>query len=97
MQSLAEALRGADGGNKAPDGAEQISGAQASVHARRAVPSSGAIRRTDTGTLPIVALCPTGDGTTLARTLARVLVHRALIQDGAICAIDDCTNPMTSR
>lgn len=96
MQSLARALLGADGGNTGSDGTEQISGAPASVHAQRVVPSSAATR-TEAGTLPIVALRPTGDGTALARTLARVLARRALIQEGAIGTTDDCANPTTSR
>lgn len=40
---------------------------------------------------PIVCLRPTGDGRALARTLARVLVRRALIREGAMPALGDCT------
>ena len=42
---------------------------------------------------PILELRPTGNGTALARMLVRVLVHRALIHEGAICVADDCTKP----
>jgi hypothetical protein len=42
---------------------------------------------------PIVRLRPTGDGRALARTLARVLVRRALIQEGGLPASADCTIP----
>lgn len=99
MRSLAEAFLGADDNNKAPQSAEQISGDQATVHARVVMPSSVAPHRTEASgnRLPIVALSPTCDGTTLARTLARALVRRALIQEGAFGVADDCANPTTSR
>jgi hypothetical protein len=42
---------------------------------------------------PIVRLQPTGDGRVLARTLARVLVRRALVQEGALPAPGDCAIP----
>lgn len=98
MRSLAEAFLGADGG-QGLQGAEPISGAEVPVHARLAVPSSVELPRTESSstTFPIVALRPTGDGTTLARVLARVLVRRALIQEGAIGVVDDCASPTTSR
>lgn len=45
------------------------------------------------GAGPIVRLRPTGDGRALALTLARVLVRRALIQEGALPAPGDCAIP----
>ena len=98
MRSLAEAFLGADE-DQDPHGAGQISGAQAPVHAPLSVPSSVEAPRTEASSArwPIVTLCPKGDGTILARTLARVLVRRALIQEGAIGGVDDCTSPTTSR
>jgi hypothetical protein len=42
---------------------------------------------------PLVHLRFTGDGGALARTLARVLVRRALLQEGALPAPDDCASP----
>ena len=44
-------------------------------------------------TLPILALRPTGDGTALARALARVLVRRALMQERALDTVEDCAIP----
>jgi len=96
MRFLAEAPLCADEA-KASYGAEQISGAD--VHVRPAVPSSAEAPPTKaSGTRwPIVALRPTGDGASLARTLARVLVRRALIQEQAIDVVGDCANPTPSR
>jgi hypothetical protein len=42
---------------------------------------------------PILELRPTGNGAALARMLVRVLVRRALIQEGIIRIANDCTNP----
>ena len=89
-RSLAEAFLGADD-NKARHEAGEIPMAQAPVHTRTFVPSSVASHRTEASgaTLPTVALRPTGDGTALAHVLARVLVRRALVQEGAIGVVDD--------
>lgn len=46
---------------------------------------------------PRVELRPTGSGVVLARTLVRVLVRRALMQEGAIGVIDDCAHPMKKK
>jgi hypothetical protein len=42
------------------------------------------------GTDTVVHLRPTGDGKALALTLARVLVRRALIHEGAMSRPEDC-------
>src|SRR5215813_4755852 len=93
MRSLADALHRAD--NNQPHGGEPISGARAIVTAGVAAPSSVTAHRSETSrvNLPVVALRPTGDGIGLARTLARVLVRRALTQEGAIGAAVDCASP----
>jgi hypothetical protein len=46
---------------------------------------------------PIVVLQPTGDGRTLYRALARVLVRRELIFANAIPADDDCRGERAAR
>lgn len=42
---------------------------------------------------PILELRPISNGTALVRMLMRVLVRRALIQEGVIRIADDCTSP----
>jgi len=98
MRFLTEALLGADD-SKDPHGAEQISAAEAPVPARAVVPSSVGSHRAEAprATLPVVTLRPIGDGTALAHVLARVLVRRALVQEGAIGVVDDCARPTTAR
>jgi hypothetical protein len=39
---------------------------------------------------PILELRPTGSGVALARALVRVLVRRALIQEGVVRTAEDC-------
>lgn len=97
MRSLAEALLGDDNG-ACPE-AEQISGTQAQVCVAAAAPHSPAARRTEAcgASLPIVALRASGDGVRLAHVLARVLVRRALVQEGAIGAVVDCASPTALR
>jgi hypothetical protein len=98
MRSLAEAFLGAETDRVDARGAVQISGAQTPVRARDAAPRTVTPRRAEASgaTLPILALRPTGDGTALARALARVLVRRALMEDVTINAVDDCANPRPS-
>jgi len=57
----------------------------------RRIPASGRSDSPDV-TLPILALRPVGEGVVLARALARVLVRRALAEEGAIDVVDHCTD-----
>lgn len=79
-----------DGAGEDAHGAEEIPPSHAR---RRGAASSGAKLRRPKGpnaVLPILALRPTGDGTALARVLARVLVRRALRHERAFETVEDC-------
>lgn len=94
MRSLLEAFFSADGGSYDAHGAGELSGSRPHVRAHTAASPDASPRRPEA--LPILALCPTGDGTALTRALARVLVRRALVQEGAIGSAGDCTKPTRS-
>jgi hypothetical protein len=97
MRSSIEGLPLAHRASDKANGAEEIPARRA--RQRAAASSSAKLRRRETtdATLPILALRPTGDGTGLARALARVLVRRALRQERVFDTVEDCVTPTRSR
>lgn len=85
MMTLLEALQGKNASSGVAGSAQSQGPASPRNRARPRTEARGAG--------PIVRLRPTGDGRALALTLARVLVRRALIQEGALPAPDDCAIP----
>jgi hypothetical protein len=83
-------LHVADGTGDIANGAEEIPGRR--FRASIATSSVPKLRRSEVSEarLPILLLRPTGDGTGLARALARVLVRRELRQERALDTVEDC-------
>jgi hypothetical protein len=87
--------RVARGERKKVLGAQEISGSRSPSGASIVTSRNATVSQSEpsTATLPILALRPTGDGTALARALARVLVRRALMQERALDTVEDCAIP----
>lgn len=93
MTSLVRSVSTPCGAPNASSSAEAIPGDARCVGVRTGRPSGRTNGRSESRglVLPLLALRPNGDGIALARTLARVLVRRALTEEGAIGAVDHCT------
>ncbi len=90
MRSLLEAFLPTGAHNAEQIPTSGTSGGSGNVESCEATPNRMTVRPS---AWPIVDLRATGDGTALARALARVLVRRALVEESAI---GGCTNPPLS-